>query len=71
MWGKTRETTGFSRVALQFHPTKILLIDRVETSDFSRVEFQFRPTSREKRQKLKLHAIKIGGLKRNFEGAPS
>ena len=34
----------------------------MDTTDFSRVEFQLRPRWRLKRQKLKLHATKVGGI---------
>jgi len=39
---KKGETTGFSRVVLQFLPTREAS-GIEETTDFSRVEFQFRP----------------------------
>jgi hypothetical protein len=40
----------------------LLLEMIVDTTDFSRVEFQLRPQSQQRRQKLKLHTTKVGGI---------
>jgi hypothetical protein len=59
---KKSDTTGFSRVVVQFETNSGLVYLNQDTTDFSRVEVQLLPFSSQQTPKLILHAAQAGGV---------
>jgi len=63
---ENQETTGFSRVVIQFSPNHRYTKAFDDTTDFSRVETRlFLKHSKQEKVKFNDHATEVGGMNKN------